>query len=146
MSESSFKERDVDSDDIENLEEVPLFDPDINFIENLEEPEGGLEMLRCNLCEFTTKKKNGLNIHIGVKHKQDFESLENPEHDDFIVKKCGDGNCSQLFNNKKRCIIILHDKFCWSFYSPCSNLSSPPPNDDTQVFDPARCGMLHIGD
>ena len=41
-------------------------------------------------------------------------------------------------------ISVLHDPFCWSFYSPCSTLDEPPP-DDVNIMD-SEADMLHMVD
>ena len=67
-----------ESSEEEHPEDISVYD---SHIDTLEESESAPVLITCDLCNFTTQKKNGLKIHIGVTHKEETKPIENPEDD-----------------------------------------------------------------
>ena len=123
-------------------EDTAISSSEIDDPYNNSEPEA----FRCDICDFETQKENGLKIHRGLKHKNPSleEALENPEYEGFVLKNVKEGRCFNLYSLRfNKSIGFIHNKSCWSFYSPCPDLPDPP-SDESPILD---CGgVLHIVD
>ena len=89
--------------------------------------------IKCELCDFTTKKQSGLAIHRGIKHKSEAEDnlkvIDIKTYDDYSLQKSG--KCFKLLKiHSNKQLGFVHDCFCWSFYSPCPDLPEEPPDHE----------------
>ena len=81
-----------------------------------------------------------------MKHKGETNGMiENPLYEHFVLEGLRESKCFKIVNSRvNKVISVVHDRFCWSFYSPCSTLDEPPP-DDAPIMD-SEADVLHLVD
>jgi len=62
------------------------------------------EEFKCDLCDFSSLRKNGLIIHVGRKHK-DMSQLDENTGDETFSEDSGDNGCDgdEIYDNTKVC-------------------------------------------